>query len=209
MLFCSAMPTNNLSFAQQNNKAVLLNHTNEKLPKVDEMAKSKSFKELVNFDYISTISSVDSASVSRSMGESRREVPQVDQTTQSTPAPAPAATAVVETVASPVQEAAPPTVVSRPVDGRSIIQNVALSKGCTQSEVSSLLKIAEQESHFDIDAVNSNSNCVGLFQLDSNKGTFNQRVDPYWNTSKAIEYMKARYGSISAAYSFRENHNWY
>ena len=101
------------------------------------------------------------------------------------------------------------TVVDEECDVQSIISETANSNGCTINEIDTLLEIARCESIFNILAVSPNGECVGLFQLDSNKGTYAQRLDPYWNTVKAIEYMNVRYGSIGAAYDFRKSHNWY
>lgn len=91
----------------------------------------------------------------------------------------------------------------------SIIREVAVSAGCTEQETEMLLFIASKESSLRPDAVNLGGQCIGLFQLDSNKGSRAQRIDPYWNTTKAISYMRERYGSISDAYSFRLANNWY
>lgn len=99
--------------------------------------------------------------------------------------------------------------VTPPTEPRAIIHEVALANGCTQSEIDLLMKIADRESSFNPNAISPNGNCVGLFQLDSNKGPKNQRLDPFFNTAKAIEYMRVRYGSIERAYSFRQNNGWY
>lgn len=91
----------------------------------------------------------------------------------------------------------------------SIIREVATSAGCTEQEIEMLKYIAFRESTFRTSAISPSGQCIGLFQLDSNKGTKAQRIDPYWNTARAISYMRERYGNISAAYSFRLTHNWY
>lgn len=91
----------------------------------------------------------------------------------------------------------------------SIIVEAAVSAGCTQQEIDMLLYIAFKESSFCCDAVSPGGECIGFYQLSSDKGTLEQRLDPYWNTDRAIRYMKERYGSIRAAYSFRKAHNWY
>jgi hypothetical protein len=98
---------------------------------------------------------------------------------------------------------------STPDAAKSIINEVAVSMGCTQREIDLLLKIAFKESSYRCNAVSPNGDCVGYFQLDSDKGTLAQRLDPYWNTEKAISYMRDRYGSIEKAYLFRVAHNWY
>ena len=99
--------------------------------------------------------------------------------------------------------------VTPPTEPRAIIREVALINGCTQSEIDLLMKIADCESSFDPNAISPNGNCIGLFQLDSNKGPKSQRLDPRYNTAKAIEYMRARYKSIEGAYAFRVNNGWY
>jgi hypothetical protein len=33
--------------------------------------------------------------------------------------------------------------------------------------------------------------------------------DPYWNTKRAIKYMKGRYGGVLKAKAFWLSHHWY
>lgn len=95
------------------------------------------------------------------------------------------------------------------VDPKVIITDVARSNGCTEAEIEMLQKIAFRESSYDPEARSRDGGCIGLFQLDSDKGTEAQRLDPYWNTKRAIDYMDDRYGSIAKAYAFRKVNNWY
>jgi len=94
-------------------------------------------------------------------------------------------------------------------NGADIIRTVASQQGCTGEETQMLLEIARKESTLRPNAVSKTGKYVGLFQLGPHLGSYEERIDPYWNTARAIRYMRGRYGSISAAYSFRAKNNWY
>lgn len=140
--------------------------------------------------------------VSRSMDSSRKKLESV-----STVAAIDTAESSINTENQNEIKAPQPTIVES--EPQSIIREVALQNNCTQSDIDLLMTIADKESSFQSDAVNSSGDCVGLFQLDSNKGSMSQRLDPRYNTNKAIEYMRARYGSIEGAYNFRLVNHWY
>ena len=93
--------------------------------------------------------------------------------------------------------------------GADIIRQVAAQHGCSGEETRMLLDIAHHESTHRVNAVSATGKYVGLFQLGPHLGSYEQRLDPYWNTARAIRYMRGRYGSIAAAYHFRNANNWY
>lgn len=96
-------------------------------------------------------------------------------------------------------------------NGASIIREVAAQMGCTAAEINMLLYIAAHEAGpaLNVNAVSETGKYVGLFQLGPHLGTYSQRIDPYWNTARAIKYMRGRYGSIAAAYQFKRKNGWY
>jgi len=93
--------------------------------------------------------------------------------------------------------------------GSVVIRSVAREMGCTSKEIEMLLYIAKHESGLRCNAVSRTGKYVGLFQLGPHLGTYEQRIDPNWNTRRAIKYMRGRYGSIARAYAFKRSHGWY
>lgn len=93
---------------------------------------------------------------------------------------------------------------AKPRDIPSLIRSVAESHGLSRADSSALVEIARAESTFRPSA--RNGKCLGLFQL---KTTDARWRDPAWNTAAAILYMKHRYGSPTAALTFRRAHGWY
>lgn len=92
-----------------------------------------------------------------------------------------------------------------------LIRSIAASRGLSESEAAGLVEIARRESTIGAnpEAYNSSRECVGLFQLDSDKGTTEQRLDDTWNTNRAIDYIEERYGSVEGAIAHSNAKGWY
>lgn len=86
------------------------------------------------------------------------------------------------------------------------ISKIAYSKKLSKAEVSALLWICKRESGFHPTEVTGS--CYGLFQLSSSM-VRGHPWKPLWNTTRAIRYMKGRYGGVLQAKSFWMAHHWY
>jgi SLT domain-containing protein len=87
-----------------------------------------------------------------------------------------------------------------------IIKIQAKKKNLNRIQTAALLKIAKRESTFRPTA--TNGSCKGLFQLKTSFGR-SKWANPAWNTRKAIRYIKARYGSPTAALRHCYRYGWY
>ena len=90
-----------------------------------------------------------------------------------------------------------------------IVQRVGREQGLSDAELSALLWICQRESTFNPLAHNDATECHGLFQLSKGMAHGNQWDDPVWNTLRAIEYMRGRYGGVLQAKSFWMANGWY
>lgn len=96
-------------------------------------------------------------------------------------------------------------------DAAAIIRAAAAAKGYGKADTDALLEIARRESTLGRDrtAYASGRECVGLFQLDSAKGSYANRLDDKWNTTAAIAYIERRYGSPVKALAAHDAKGWY
>ena len=94
-------------------------------------------------------------------------------------------------------------------DGVAIIKLVASENKCTSQEIKMLLYVAKHESGYRVHARSRSGKYLGLFQLGPHLGSKAKRMDPAWNTKRAIRYMRGRYGSVAKAYRFKRAHGWY
>lgn len=116
-----------------------------------------------------------------------------------TPALAPAVT----TTMTPLPKAP-----AKKLTVKQIIAKVGSAAGLSKAEIAGLLWIAHRESNYHPTS-KSRSGCYGLFQLSAGMAKGHNWKDPYWNTKRAIKYMKGRYHGVLNAKSFWSSHHWY
>lgn len=92
------------------------------------------------------------------------------------------------------------------VFNKRAIKTVAKKRGYSSADISRLLRIAKRESHFRNKA--TNGPCKGMFQLNTRKSK-SKWANPYWNTNRAITYIKKRYGSPGGALRHIRRTGWY
>jgi hypothetical protein len=90
---------------------------------------------------------------------------------------------------------------------RGTVAAVARSKGLNARNVDALLRLCARESSFNPRA--RNHSYYGLFQLHSSMVQGQPWYDPAWNTARAIQYIKGRYGSAVRALSHSYSYGWY
>ena len=86
------------------------------------------------------------------------------------------------------------------------IETIAKAHHLGAADTSALLKICRMESGYRPTA--TNGSCKGLFQLMTHFPK-SKWANPTWNTTKAIKYIKHRYGTPRAALRFHYAHGWY
>lgn len=89
-----------------------------------------------------------------------------------------------------------------------VIAATARSMGLAENEIEMLIAIHHRESH-DPTAVSKSGSYFGAFQLSASKVQGVAWWDPAVNTTIAINYIRARYGTVAAAYQHSLTHNWY
>lgn len=93
----------------------------------------------------------------------------------------------------------------KPVSVREYVRHRASRAGWTYREWLALAEIVYRESRWNPTADNQHSSAWGLFQMLKMKpGTPLER-----QTTKAIEYIKSRYGSPIAALRHHDKYGWY
>ena len=93
----------------------------------------------------------------------------------------------------------------KPLSVREYVRKRASRAGWTYSEWLALAEIVYRESRWNPAADNQHSSAWGLFQMLKMKpGTPLER-----QTTKAIAYIKERYGSPIAALHHHDKHGWY
>jgi hypothetical protein len=103
-------------------------------------------------------------------------------------------------VALPAQAASAATV-------HEIITKYTLAAHFTAADVTAMRKIADYESH-DNPKTHSRG-CWGLFQLSSSISLGHAWSDPSWNTRRALNYVRGRYGTPRKAWSHIQRTGWY
>lgn len=96
---------------------------------------------------------------------------------------------------------------------QNYVYNLMLQKGWSSNEWYALDQIVRHESSWNPNAVNKKSGACGLFQAYkcSKMASYgkdyrtNYKVQANWG----LDYIKARYGSPSKAWSFWQSHHWY
>ena len=89
---------------------------------------------------------------------------------------------------------------------KRVIRSVAKSRGYGSTNTDRLLWIAKRESTYRNWA--SNGPCKGLFQVNTHKSK-SKWANPYWNTNRAITYIKGRYGTPYKAIQHIHRYGWY
>lgn len=86
-----------------------------------------------------------------------------------------------------------------------------LGAGFPPSEWSALNEIVSHESSWRLDATNPSSGAFGLFQFLGHQGDYpgGYSSDPAQQAMAGLAYIKARYGSPSAAWDFWQKNHWY
>lgn len=104
-----------------------------------------------------------------------------------------------------------PTVAKHTGAVADLIRSICTERGLSAAQGDIMVEIARRESTIGTNprAYEVGRECVGLFQLDSNKGTYEQRCDNVWSTHKAIDYVIARYGSPEGALAHSNQKGWY
>lgn len=93
-------------------------------------------------------------------------------------------------------------------DHEFVIAQTARAKGFSEEEVSILLWIHHKES-CNPAAVSASGKYFGAFQLSASKVQGVAWWDPAVNTSIAIDYIRARYGTVAAAQQHWLANHWY
>lgn len=91
----------------------------------------------------------------------------------------------------------------------TLIRRVGRLSGFGEADLAALGTLANRESSFNPNAHSKTSECHGLFQLDAGKAHGHPWRDPIWNTTRAIAYIKSRYGSPRAALAHSYAKGWY
>ena len=143
-----------------------------------------------------------------------------------TPTPTPSASASTSATTAPTRAPAPKVTTRPPTatvvipascagyqGSRAIACALLPSFGYSVSQMPSLDKLWERESGWNYQAANSSSGAYGIPQAlpGSKMGTVasDWRTNPATQIKWGLGYIKDRYGSPSAAWSFWLSHNWY
>lgn len=89
---------------------------------------------------------------------------------------------------------------------KSAIKRVAELRGYGPENTERMLWIAYRESTYRNWA--TNGPCKGLFQVNTSKPK-SSWANPYWNTNRAITYIKNRYGTPARAIQHIKRYGWY
>ncbi|WP_284980946.1 hypothetical protein [Arthrobacter sp. efr-133-TYG-118] len=145
--------------------------------------------------------------------------PSATPTPSQAPAPAPAAVAPQAAApAAPVAPPAPaapaaPVAVDDPSGAQAYAASILPSYGWGQGEMSALITLWNKESDWRTTATNASSGAYGIGQSLPGDKMASEGAD--WQTNYqtqirwGLNYIKERYGSPSAAWSFHLAHNWY
>lgn len=88
---------------------------------------------------------------------------------------------------------------------RKLTREAGFGACCAES----MVKLCKKESGFRPGAVNPNGKYFGLFQLNSGMASGNDWSNPTWNTKRALEYIRSRYGDPCGAWAHSRSYNWY
>ncbi|WP_437772378.1 hypothetical protein [Arthrobacter sp. KNU40] len=153
--------------------------------------------------------------------------PKASATPTPSQAPAPAPAAVAAQAAAPAAPVAPPApvapaapaapaapvAVDDPSGAQAYAASILPSYGWGQGEMSALITLWNKESDWRTTATNSSSGAYGIGQSLPAEKMASEGAD--WQTNYqtqirwGLNYIKERYGSPSAAWSFHLAHNWY
>ncbi|MGO4582908.1 hypothetical protein AB4Z38_03305 [Arthrobacter sp. 2RAF6] len=136
-------------------------------------------------------------------------------------AAAPAPAAVAPQAAAPAAPVAPPApaapaapvAVDDPSGAQAYAASILPSYGWGQGEMSALITLWNKESDWRTTATNASSGAYGIGQSLPAEKMASEGAD--WQTNYqtqirwGLNYIKERYGSPSAAWSFHLVHNWY
>jgi len=86
------------------------------------------------------------------------------------------------------------------------IRKIAKARGYGSTNTDRLLYIAKRESTYRNWV--SNGPCKGMFQVATQKSK-SKWANPYWNTNRAITYIKDRYGTPYRAIQHIKRYGWY
>jgi hypothetical protein len=164
-------------------------------------------------------SATPSATATPSASASASPKPSTASTPSQAAAPAPAA--VAPQAAAPAAPAAPPApaapvapvAVDDPSGAQAYAASILPSYGWGQSEMSALITLWNKESDWRTTATNASSGAYGIGQSLPAEKMASEGAD--WQTNYqtqirwGLNYIKERYGSPSAAWSFHLAHNWY
>jgi hypothetical protein len=89
---------------------------------------------------------------------------------------------------------------------QQVIKKVAKARGYGSTNTSRLMWIAKRESGYRNWA--TNGPCKGMFQLATQQPK-SKWANPYWNTNRAITYIKDRYGTPYRAIQHINRYGWY
>lgn len=89
---------------------------------------------------------------------------------------------------------------------RRVIAQVAKARGYGSTNTDRLMWIANRESTYRNWV--TNGPCKGMFQLATGQSK-SQWANPYWNTNRAISYIKDRYGTPYRAIQHIHRYGWY
>lgn len=163
-----------------------------------------------------------SATATPSASASASPTPSATSTPSQAAAPAPAA--VAAQAAAPAAPAAPPAppapvapaapvAVDDPSAAQAYAASLLPSYGWGQGEMSALITLWNKESDWRTTATNASSGAYGIGQSLPADKMATEGAD--WQTNYqtqirwGLNYIKERYGSPSAAWSFHLAHNWY
>jgi predicted lipid-binding transport protein (Tim44 family) len=164
-------------------------------------------------------SATPSATATPSASASASPKPSAASTPSQAAAPAPAA--VAPQAAAPAVPAAPPApaapaapvAVDDPSGAQAYAASILPSYGWGQGEMSALITLWNKESDWRTTATNASSGAYGIGQSLPAEKMASEGAD--WQTNYqtqirwGLNYIKERYGSPSAAWSFHLAHNWY
>ena len=89
---------------------------------------------------------------------------------------------------------------------KRVLREIAKKHGYSTADIKRLNFIAKRESHWGNRA--TNGPCKGMFQVNTRK-PISKWANPYWNTNRAIHYIKKRYGSPAGAVRHIGRTGWY
>ncbi|BAS14412.1 conserved hypothetical protein [Arthrobacter sp. Hiyo8] len=164
-------------------------------------------------------SATPSATATPSASASASPKPSAASTPSQAAAPAPAA--IAPQAAAPAAPAAPPApaapaapvAVDDPSGAQAYAASILPSYGWGQGEMSALITLWNKESDWRTTATNASSGAYGIGQSLPAEKMASEGAD--WQTNYqtqirwGLNYIKERYGSPSAAWSFHLAHNWY